>query len=112
MICQNVKTKIPKIAISAPLKNCDTLLFFHSVNYLHSAILIVLNCIVSSSVGVSKLQTIAFQEVQDFPGISSFDLTSSPEFMTAMSAGPSLSHVVTKEKCRAFQLLLFKENRR
>lgn len=61
--------------------------------------------------GVSKFQTIAFQEVQDFPGISGFDLAASPEFVIAVSAGPSLSHPVTKEKCRAFQLL-FKEKRR
>lgn len=41
--------------------------------------------------GVSKLQTFTFQEVQDFPGISSFDFAVSPEFMTALCAGPSLS---------------------
>lgn len=41
--------------------------------------------------GVSKLQTFTFQEVQDFPGISSFDFAVSPEFMTALYAGPSLS---------------------
>lgn len=41
--------------------------------------------------GVSKLQTFTFQELQDFPGISSFDFAVSPEFMTALCAGPSLS---------------------